>query len=66
MSNLTASDRESIQRSLLEEYTPEEVDEMLATATLVKDNAGVTVTYQNGVVDRFVFIKVLVHESDIR
>ncbi len=37
---------------------------MLNTASFHKDSAGVAVTYANGVVDKFRFITVLVHESD--
>lgn len=48
-----------------DEYSIEEVDEMLVNAVFVCDIDGVTVTYSNGVKDKFCFTETLVHYNDI-
>ena len=58
------SDLEAIKASLLSEYSAEDVQAMLNTASFHKDSAGVVVTYANNLVDKFRFITVLVHESE--
>lgn len=59
-----SADLAAIKASLLAEYSAEDVQAMLNTASFYKDSAGVVVTYANGAVDKFHFITVLVHESE--
>lgn len=56
-------DMASIKAALRQEYAEPEVEAMLSTAQFDKDEFGVRVTYDNGVVDRFLFVTHLVHES---
>ena len=58
-------DMASIKAALCQEYAEPEVDAMLKTAQFHKDEFGVRVIYDNGVVDRFLFVTCLVHESDL-
>ena len=59
---VTETDLAQIRTSLREDsYRDDEIDEMLAASTLLKDAAGVTVTYDNGVQDRFEYKPVLLH-----
>jgi hypothetical protein len=57
----TPDDMNQIVTFLREEYSWEEVNAMLKAATIRKDLAGVTVTYDNGLVDRFVYVGALAH-----
>jgi hypothetical protein len=65
---ITPEEMQQIKDSLMDDcYTLEEVNLMLSQATLTKTEKGVTVAYDNGAVDEFVFVVTtrLVHTNDL-
>jgi len=65
MYEISEDDRLDITRSLMEDYTLEEIIEMLDDATFKEDSTGIIVVYANGFEDRFVYTRRLVHENDL-
>ena len=61
-----ADEMESIIKSLEKEcaYSDDDIKDMLKSATFRCHDGGVDITYENGVVDKFIYIKVLVHLSE--
>ncbi|MBK3779825.1 hypothetical protein G3A43_06130 [Paraburkholderia aspalathi] len=62
-SGITDAEYSQITQVLREDYPDSEIQEDLANAKVIKDDAGVTVIYGNGARDRYVYTKVLVHEQ---
>jgi len=62
---ITKNDLYNITLSLSKEYSDKEIKAMLDTAIYTKTNKRVLVEYDNGVVDTFIYIKQLIHQSDI-
>jgi len=62
-----ADDMESIRISLGSEpsYSDEDIEEMLENASFKCHDDGVDVTYSNGIVDKFIYVKKLIHPTDI-
>lgn len=61
-SGITDTEFSQIIELLREDYPDTEIEADLAAANVTKDAAGVTVIYDNGARDRYVYTKVLVHE----
>jgi hypothetical protein len=55
-----------IKASLRTEYSEEDIKAMLKTAKLERTPWGVTVSYNNGAQDKFLYQQVLVHESELQ
>lgn len=66
MSDIKKQDLIDIKNSLRYDYSEEEVDSMLLTASFNYFDGGIEITYLNGVKDKFYYKKVLVHSSEFK
>jgi hypothetical protein len=65
--NITEMDKKDIKditESLLDEYTENEIEEMLDKASFLPLPVGFIVTYESGTIDQFVSVNKLIHVDD--
>ena len=62
---INESEIKQIKQNLMSDYSAMEVDEMISAATLTRSSKGVDVEYDNGQVDNFIFVKRLVHSTEV-